>query len=247
MSERLLLCTRKGVFIYARGTAGWSVSYEAFLGVPVSMALHDGRDGNLYAALAHGHFGCKLHRSGDGGATWDEITMPSFPAGVAGSDGDGPAVSLVWALEAAGSDAPETLWAGTIPGGLFVSTDRGDSWTLVRSLWDLPERANWFGGGYDDPGIHSIAIDPRDSHRISLAVSCGGVWLSEDGGGSWVARTRGMKAPYVPPERAEDAAIQDPHRLVQCPAQPDRFWVQHHAGVYRSTDGLESWSRLDGG
>ena len=92
MSERLLVCTRKGLLVFVRGTSGWSVSHEAFLGVPVSMAMHDPRSGSLYAALAHGHFGCKLHRSGDGGATWDEIAMPAFPADTGGPDGDGPTV-----------------------------------------------------------------------------------------------------------------------------------------------------------
>ena len=52
------------------------------------------------------------------------------------------------------------LWAGTMPGGLFRSKDRGKSWTLIRSLWDMPDRNKWLGGGADLPGIHSICVDP---------------------------------------------------------------------------------------
>src|SRR5215210_6987546 len=45
------------------------------------------------------------------------------------------------------------LWAGALPAGLFVSADRGESWRLVESLWDRPERRDWLGGGYDHAGI----------------------------------------------------------------------------------------------
>jgi len=53
-----------------------------------------------------------------------------------------------------------------------------------------------------------------------------------------------MYAEYMPPERREDPVIQDPHRLVHCPAAPDSLWVQHHNGVFRSTDGGESWREI---
>src|SRR6266446_5344392 len=140
----------------------------------------------------------------------------------------------VWALEA---DPAGTLWAGTVPGGLFRSSDRGASWALVESLWRRPERAEWLGGGYDHPGIHSICIDPRDSRRITLGISCGGAWQTRDGGETWNIASHGMYAEFMPPERRNDPNIQDPHRIVQCASRPDVFWAQHHNGVFRSTDG----------
>jgi photosystem II stability/assembly factor-like uncharacterized protein len=69
------------------------------------------------------------------------------------------------------------------------------------------------------------------------------VWVSEDDGASWTGST-GMKASYVPEERAEDPNVQDPHRIAQCHADPKRFWAQHHFGLYRSDDGARSWQRL---
>jgi hypothetical protein len=38
--------------------------------------------------------------------------------------------------------------------------------------------------------------------------------------------------------------VQDIHRLVQCAAAPDTMWVQHHNGVFRSTDGARSWREV---
>lgn len=45
----------------------------------------------------------------------------------------------------------------------------------------------------------------------------------------------------MPPERREDPRIQDVHRMVQCAAQPDHLWIQHHNGVFRSVDGAATW------
>ena len=137
------------------------------------------------------------------------------------------------------------LWAGTLPGGLFKSDDRGASWHLNQPLWDRPERDKWFGGGYDDPGIHSISVDPRDSRHVAVGVSCGGAWFTRDDGETWECNTQGMYADYMPPERREDPAIQDPHRLVRCPGQPDALWVQHHNGVFRSTDNGARWIPIE--
>ncbi|SDG55790.1 hypothetical protein SAMN05216603_102287 [Pseudomonas benzenivorans] len=243
MANRLYVATRKGLLTFARNAGGWRLAGTDFIGQPVSMVLADRRDGGLYAALHLGHFGPKLWRSTDAGQSWQELVAPAFAASE-GEGEQGPSVEMLWSLEAAGADQPGMLWAGTIPGALFRSPDRGASWTLVDSLWQRPERAQWFGGGYDQPGIHSICVDPRDSARLHVAVSCGGVWCSEDGGASWACRTQGMRAAYMPPELQETPEIQDPHRLVACPAAPDTLWVQHHNGIFLSTDGAAHWQEI---
>ena len=115
----------------------------------------------------------------------------------------------------------------------------------MSSLWERPDRLEWTGGGYDHPGIHSICIDPRDSSRVALGISIGGVWCTEDGGASWEPRAKGMFAVYVPPDLREAANAQDPHRVVQCRANPEVFWAQHHNAVFRSIDGAASWVEIE--
>lgn len=249
MSERLYVGTRKGLFELRRNAAGqWLPMASHFLGEPLSMLLADPRDGALYAALNLGHFGVKLWRRDAGATDWKECAVPVYPPQppaaepLEGQAAEPPwSLQQLWILEPGGADRPGTLWAGTIPGGLFRSDDRGASWRLNRELWERPERAQWFGGGYDHPGIHSICVDPRDSRHLTVAVSCGGVWQSHDDGRSWTCTTRGMRADYMPPEQSEEAAIQDPHRLVQCQARPEFLWVQHHNGIFRSRDGGLHW------
>lgn len=251
MSDRLLVATRKGLLTLER-THGWRLTSEYFLGENVVMTLADPRDGTLYGATQLGHFGPKLHRSEDGGQTWSELIPPAYPEKpadledvIAWSGAVVPwSVELIWSLEPGGLAQPGRLWCGTIPGGLFRSENRGESWEIVRSLWEMPERRQWAGGGYDYAGIHSICVDPRDSSHLTVAVSTGGVWTTHDGGATWNVQGKGLRAAYVPPELAFELIPQDVHRLVQCAASPDAFWVQHHNGVFRSTDGAATFIEI---
>jgi hypothetical protein len=243
MATRLLVATRKGLFHIDRGSKGWAIDHVSFLGDAVSMTLPDPRDGALYAAMGLGHYGVKLRRSRDAGVTWEDIATPAFPTQPEGQEDRMPGGTLwpwrveqVWSLQP--GRAPGELWCGTIPGGLFRSTDSGASWQLVQGLWDHPKRKEWFGGGADFPGIHSICVDATG---VTVGVSCGGVWRSEDDGATWEIRARGMFADFMPPERREDPYIQDPHLVAQCQAAPQALWAQHHNGVFRSVDGGVSW------
>lgn len=249
MSDLAHVATRKGLFTISRGSGGWKITHAAFLGTPVQIVLHDARDNTLYAALGHGHFGSKLHRSSDGGQTWDEVGVPLYPEKPPDVSDLDPmrkterpwSLEQIWALETGGPAQPGTLWCGTIPGGLFRSDDRGATWRIIRTLWDHPARAKWFGGGYDLPGIHSICVDPRNPKRLTVGVSCGGAWRTEDEGETWRVCSHGMVADFLPPEIAGDPEQQDPHLIANCAAAPNVFWTQHHCGIFRTTNDCESW------
>jgi hypothetical protein len=253
MTARLWAATRKGLFSVTGGASGWRIERVSFLGDPVSIVLPDPRDGAVYAALDHGHFGAKLHRSDDQGATWTELAVPTYPPQPADSNEQKSFTTgqplewklrKVWALETGGPAETGVLWCGTIPGGLFRSGDRGATWTLNEALWTNPRRREWFGGGADYPGIHSVCVDPRDPKRVHVGVSCGGVWHTADGGATWETRAKGMHANYMPPEKAREENVQDPHMVVRCAAAPDVLWCQHHNGIFRSTDDGRSWTEI---
>ena len=147
MSDVLLhVATRKGLFVVEGAGSEARVVGEHFVGDNVVLTLVDRRDGAWYAVLDHGHFGVKLHRSDDAGASWVEVGVPEYPAkpegfvdiDMWGKDRDW-ALMGIWALEPA-LDREGALWCGTSPGGLFRSNDRGDTWEIVEVPPELAHR-----------------------------------------------------------------------------------------------------------
>ncbi len=251
MAKKIMVATRKGLFELSNGRGGWSVKDAGFVGDNVTLTMHDPRDGTDYAALNHGHFGIKMHRRDKGKAKWTEIATPKYPEkpeGLDDKDGWGKPVNwstqLIWAMQPGGPKQKGVIWAGTMPGGLFKSSDRGKSWELIDTLWRHPDRNKWLGGGADIPGIHSICVDPRNADTVRVAVSCGGVWVTEDGGSTWRQSAHGMSFDQGPKEERENPDGQDPHMMVQCASDPEKFWVQHHCGIFKSVNSAKNWTEV---
>ena len=77
--DALYVSTRKGLMIYERSGSDWKLANLAHRGSPVSITLPSKDGKTVFAALNLGHFGVKLHRSDDGGATWTELQPPRYP------------------------------------------------------------------------------------------------------------------------------------------------------------------------
>jgi photosystem II stability/assembly factor-like uncharacterized protein len=276
MSDQIILATKKGTLILDRKTAGWTPRPIAHAGMSISYAARDPRDGALWAAMDHAHWGPKLSRSRDGGATWENLTEMAYPKGARFVEQHLPtpetmgkespttykdaSLLKVWVLAFGGKDQPGVIHAGTLPGGLFTSTDGGDRWELNLPLWNHPSRGgdlfagdathrNHWGGtpaamayGEFVPGIHSIAVDPRDGKRMLVAVSCAGVLETRDGGKTWAGSNKGMLNDYLPDPAAEWG--HDPHFIAMSPGAPDHVWQQNHSGVFASADGAKTWKRV---
>ena len=208
--SRIWLATRKGIFSVEPKNGRWQIATASFLGDNASLLLPDPRDRSIYVALGHGHFGVKMHRSTDLGKSWSPIAAPKYPEYPAGREpevqrhvrqADPWNTELIWSIEPGGHDQPGTLWAGTVPGGLFRSDDHGSSWQISSTLWEHPTRKTWFGGGLDYPGIHSICVHPKNSNHVTIGISTAGVWHTPDGGKSWELRGKGLRAEYMPPDQ----------------------------------------------
>lgn len=196
---KLLMGTNKGLLILESNGNRCKLVQHAFEGIPVSYAAVDPRNQVLWACLDHGHWGQKLHRSRDGGATWEQIPTPKYPDGAIIREEEAATLSYLWIVAPGGIDQPERLYLGTEPGGLFQSDDGGDSFHFVEGLWTHPTRSKyWFGGGRDQAGLCSVIVDPRDSQHILVGISVGGVYESIDGGKTWEPRNCGLYASYLP-------------------------------------------------
>ena len=248
----MIIGSRKGLLLYRRKGPGsaWTFTRHAHIGAPVSYAFVDYRNDSLWSCLDHGHWGQKLHRSRDLGESWEEIPPPGYPEGETIKDSTADDASSTipaklhyqWVMVPGGADQPDRLYMGTEPGGLFVSDDGGNTWSLNRGLWDHQTRMQWFGGGRDHPGIHSILVDPRDSRHVYVGLSCAGVFETKDGGDSWAVRNKGIPCDFLPDP---DAVVgHDPHLIAAPACDPDTLYQQNHCGVLVSRNGAESWDDI---
>jgi len=242
--NHLVLGTRKGLIILERSGQAWKVIQHLHPGKAISYCDVDVRNGTLWACIDHGHWGQKLSRSTDRGESWQEIEAPKYPEGAILKEDKPAALSYLWVVTPGHEKDPDRIYIGTEPGGLFVSEDGGENFSLVESLWNHPSRleGHWFGGGRDEAGIHSILIDPRDSNHVYVGVSCAGVFETTDGGKTWQPRNKGLNADFLPNPDAEVG--QDPHLIVFSPSNPDVMWQQNHCGIYRSVDGAKNWELI---
>lgn len=242
MGKTLVLGTKKGLLLLDEGARAWRTRPIQHGGIAVSYAFHDARTGTFWAALDHGHWGSKLSRSEDG-AAWEEVAAPAYPEGTVTPCTKKPAaLRYVYVLAPGHASQPQRLYVGTVPGGLFMSDDGGASFSLVTSLFEHPTKERWFQGGkdFDDPGLHSVVVDPRDAGRVLVGISSAGVMATRDGGATWTPSNKGLKNDYIPESEAEVG--HDPHFVMACEAEPDVVWQQNHCGVFRSTDGGATWT-----
>lgn len=271
MSDRILVATRKGTFVVDKSGGGWKPRLSGHEGALVNFVARDPNTGTLWAALGHGHWGAKLSRSTDGGQSWNDATQIKYPPGArylgtALPTEDSPelgkptlrdaTVLKLWCLA---FGAPGDVYVGTIPGGLFVSRDGGETFELNRPLWNHESRGgdlftsdgtgvtHWSGTPASDAGefaagICSILVDPRNPAHVLIAVSTAGVLETTDGGKSWRGRNKGLTNDYSPNPEAEWG--HDSHAIDLCAGQPDHLWQQNHCGVFYSSDGAGTWTKV---
>jgi photosystem II stability/assembly factor-like uncharacterized protein len=197
----------------------------------------DPTNSNIVFIAAEGHpYGPNeergLYKSTDGGTTFKRVLFVNNRTGASEVQIDPQHPNIVFAGMWQRQEGPweNGSWEGP-DGGLFRSTDGGDTWTKVT------------GAGLPD-GITQVnlTISPTNSKRLYLEAATGrrvGLYRSDDGGSTWVHAPDNDTRPE---ERIGGGDLPVP---VVDPKDPDVLYVASVV-TWKSTDAGKSWTGFRG-
>jgi photosystem II stability/assembly factor-like uncharacterized protein len=248
---RVLVGTRKGAFILTSDERrkDWDVTGPLFPGWEMFHLKGSPVDPNrIYASQTSTWFGQTVHRSDDGGETWQTVGNQFTYDGIPGTHQwyDGTLhpweFARVWHLEPSLTD-PDTVYAGVEDAALFKSTDAGVTWKELSGLREHDTGRQWQPGA-GGMCLHTIILDPADPDRIYIAISAAGAFRTDDGGKSWKPINQGLVSEGIPDPDAEVGHCV--HNLAMHPSKPGVLFMQKHWDVMRSDNGGDSWHEISG-
>ena len=226
--------TRRNMNLYpaSTGVAPSELRYRFQWVAPIVVSPHDAQ--TVYHASQY------VHRTRDGGMTWETISPdlsyadPStlqFPGGPIHADNTGVEVfATVFELTVSPHDAG-TLWAGTDDGRVHLTQDDGATWTDVTPS-DLPRLAT----------VNAIEVSPHQPGRAFLTVhayrlgdASPYVWRTEDFGRTWTRLTDGANG--IPNDHWVRIVREDPE-------QRGLLYAGTEFGIFVSFDDGAHWLPL---
>ena len=167
-----------------------------------------------------------VYRTKDGGASWEAVLQvgPQTGAGDLSMDPTNPRI-----LYAAMWNHGRTPWyvhSGGEDGGIFKSTDGGDTWKKLKG--GLPEMVGKIG----------VDVSASQPDRIYAIIEAepgrGGLWRSDDGGKSWSLKNG---------HRVLHSRAWYYNHITADPVDEDTVYVLN-VPLMKSVDGGETWEKI---
>ena len=247
----LFVGTNKGGFILTSDAdrRKWDVSGPHLPGYRIFHMKYDPRTGTTFMVANHDIYGPEVARSNDLGATWQ--TSDAEPRY---SEDSGQRLAQLWHVQPGRPSEPGVIYVGAEPASLWKSEDGGKNWSENLQLQEHPSRSNWIGGA-GGLCLHTIILDPENVDRMSIGISAGGYFRTDDGGQSWDIKIDGLPPGEPPPPEFADFlpvdhdsdADQCIHKVTTDGTDPTTQYMQHHMGVFRSRDRGDSWDDIANG
>lgn len=235
-----------GVFKSVNSGANWTPVFDLYNAPSIGALEMSPSDSNtVYVgtgeanAAVDSYDGNGVFRTTDGGATWTSLGLgETRRIGAIEVDPSNPDRIYVAAMGTQFSTGPDR--------GLYRSENGGASWTQVLFV-------------NDSTGVIDIAINPvhpetvycatwervrHYTYRRAFGPGCG-IWRSIDSGTTWTRLTNGLPVPSDAVGRIG---------LAIAPSQPRTLYAQIITGasagyvglgLYRTTDGGDTWTRRD--
>lgn len=221
-----------GLYRSTDGGDTWQSIGLRSAGQVAKIVVHPQNPSLVYAAVLGNVFGPSpergVYRSTDGGNSWQQQLFISDRTGAIELVMDPNNARILYAGMWTAERKPWTIIDGSDEGGVWKSTDGGDTWTQLTN--GLPTGL---------VGRIGMAVSPQNSKRIWVLQEAkeetkGGLYVSEDGGESWERINRKhdyrQRAWYYSRIYADP---QDEFTLYLC-----------NVGFYKSIDGGLNFTRV---
>jgi len=222
--------TGRGVYRSSNGGASWQFVGLRDAGQIGAVLVHPTRPDVAYVAALGHPFGRNpergVYRTVDGGATWRRVLFVSDSTGAIDLEFAPDDPRQIYASMWRGERKPWTIISGAREGGVYRSTDAGETWTKL-------------GGGLPAGlvGKSDLAVSPADAGRLYVLIE------AEPGGGLYRSDDRGTSFRLVSDRRG---LLDRPFYYTNVDADPtdaDVVYVNSTA-FYKSTDGGATFTRL---
>ena len=211
--------------IYKSSDAGktWTFAGLRDVGQIATVRIHPTNSDIVFVAAQGNPFVANaergVYRTTDGGRTWSLVLHISDAVGAADLELQPGNPRVVFACMWHAQRKPWTIVSGAREGGIYKSTDGGDTWTKLGG--GLPNEL--FGRG-------NVAISAASPNRIYALIEAkpgAGLYRSEDAGATW-ALVNGSGSLITRPFYYTTLGVD--------PNNPDAVWVGDE-GWYKSIDG----------
>ena len=116
----------------------------------------------IWASTAS-YWGTLLRSSDDFGKSWTNPQQAPirFPSDA------GVSLKNIWQIALGRPEEPNVLYCGVEPAALFETRDAGETWSLVRGLFDHPHRPRWMPGN-GGLALHTYCARPRATTSVCM-------------------------------------------------------------------------------
>lgn len=229
----------KGVYRSLDGGRTWAFAGLERVGVIADMAIHPTNPEVAYVAAVGNPFAPNsergVFRTRDGGKSWTKVLFVSDSTGASDITMNPANPDELYAGMWRAERKPWTIISGAREGGVYKSTDGGDTWRKLTT--GLPSAFT---------GKISVSVSPANPRRVYALMEAGdgtlgpaggvdgGLYRSDDAGATWTRVS------------ADQNLINRPFYYTYVdadPKDPDVVYV-NNLSFFRSADGGATWQRI---